>query len=103
MVYQYYIFEVKRFANGELEHNVEWVFDEDPATARLKGESKWHEKLSAAALSETSTHAVMLIGTEGQTIKNECYYHNMTQDQIIDTPHVDIIEDAAVVSEGEQY
>lgn len=98
MVYQYYIFEIKRFANGELEHSVDWAFDENEGIARLKGESKWHEKLSVAALSETSTHSVMLIGTEGQTIKSECYYHNVAQNQTIDTPSADIIDDTAIVS-----
>ena len=103
MVYQYYIFEVKRFEDGSLEHAVDWAFDEDPGAARLKGESKWHEKLSVAALSETSTHAVVLIGTEGQTIKSECYYHNVAEDQTIDTPNADIIDNTVIVSEGEQY
>lgn len=101
MIYQYYIFEVKRYNNGELEHAVDWAYDEDEGMARLKGEAKWHEKMAEAALSDTDTHSVTLIGVEGQSVKTGCYYHNLSEGQTIDTPSADIIGDTAVVEDGE--
>lgn len=97
MIYQYYIFEVKRFANGELEHAVDWAYDEDPGTARLKGESKYHAKMSEAALSDTATHSVVLLGVEGQKILSGCYYHNVNSEQITDDPNTEIVGDDTVI------
>lgn len=75
MVYQYYVVEIKRFFNGELEHNITWHWDADQDKARLKGESKWHEVMSAAAVSETLTHGAIMFSSEGFPILNECYHH----------------------------
>jgi len=72
---QYYIIEIKMTAAGDYEHNVYYAYDEDPDQARLKGESKWHELLSAAAVSTMASHAVTLIASNGRAVKSECYEH----------------------------
>ena len=76
MVYQYYVVEIKRLLNGELEHDVTWHWDADQDKARLKGESKWHEVMSAAAVSETLSHGAIMFSSEGFPILNECYHHD---------------------------
>lgn len=72
---QYYVVEIQTYANGEYGHLVHYVYDEDPDKARLKGESKYHEVLSAAAISELPEHAAIMFSTEGFPIMNQCYKH----------------------------
>lgn len=76
MVYQYYVVEIKRFYNGELEHNVTWHWDADQDKARLKAESKWHEVMASACLSETLTHGAIMFSSEGFPCLNGCYHHD---------------------------
>lgn len=75
MVTQFYIVEIKRNTNGELEHNVTWVFDTDSEKARLKAESAYYSLLSQAAVSEFATHSVTLLTDIGVPIMNYCYKH----------------------------
>lgn len=75
MVYQYYVIEITRNANGELAHNVYWAWDENQDTARLKGESKYYEVLSDAAISEYAEHSVILISSDCYPIYNKSYTH----------------------------
>ena len=49
---QFYIIEIQKYVNGEFGHIVHFAYDEDPTKARLKAESKYHEVLAAAAVSE---------------------------------------------------
>lgn len=74
---QLYIIEVKKNANQEFEHNVFWVYDEDPDKARLKGESKYYEVLSAAAISDVAEHSAILFTSEGFPLMHQCYKHNV--------------------------
>ena len=76
MVYQYYVFEVKRLNNGDLEHDVTWAFDESPIQARFKGEAAFHTKVAEAALSDTTSHAVTLLSAEGEAVERKVYFHN---------------------------
>lgn len=48
---QYYVLEIQQYTSGEFGHIVHYAFDADPAKARLKAESKYHEILAAAAVS----------------------------------------------------
>lgn len=50
-MYQYYVMEVQKYQNGEYGDQKHFVYDEDATKARLKGESKYYEVLSAAAVS----------------------------------------------------
>lgn len=77
-MYQYYIIEIKK-TNGEYEHNVLWAFDADQDTARRKAESKAHELLAVAALSETTIHSVTVLSDQGFTLMNKCY-QNVTEE-----------------------
>lgn len=76
MVTQYYIFEVTRNQAGELAHDVSWAWDENPDTARLKGESAYYTKLAAAAVDNKLSHAVTLLSQEGVCVMTKCYYHD---------------------------
>lgn len=79
---QYYILEIQQYANGELGHLVHWAFDEDPEKARLKGESKYYEVLSAAAVSELPMHSAILVSQEGFPVMHQCYKHEPTPEPI---------------------
>lgn len=72
---QFYIVEIQTYANGEYGHLVHFAFDEDPDKARLKAESKYHEVLAAAAISNTKAHAAILFSTEGFPLLHQCYKH----------------------------
>lgn len=76
---QFYIVEVKQLPNAEYEHQVYWVWDADADKARLKAESKYHEVLAVAAISNTMSHAAILFSTEGFPLMNQCYKHQVTQ------------------------
>ena len=74
---QFYIVEIKQFPNGEYEHQVHYAWDEDATKAQLKAESKYHEVLATAAVSNTKTHSAILFSTEGFPILNQCYKHDV--------------------------
>ena len=73
---QYYIVEIQKYQNGEYGHIIHFAYDSDSTKARLKAESKYHEVLAAAAVSELLSHAAILVDAEGCPIMNQCYYHN---------------------------
>ena len=74
-MYQYYIMELQKYANGEYGNLVHFAYDADPDKARLKGESKYHEILAAAAVSELPEHAAILMSSKGEPIEHKCYVH----------------------------
>lgn len=74
---QYYIVEIKQLQNGEYEHTVHYAWDEDADKARLKAESKYHEVLASAAVSETAEHSAILISSEGFPVMHQCYKHEI--------------------------
>ena len=74
-VTQFYIVEIQQYNNGEFGHLVHYVFDEDPNKARLKGESKYHEVLAAAAISDTLTHSAIMFGTDAFPALFQSYKH----------------------------
>lgn len=76
---QYYVIELQHYANGEYGHLVHIAYDADERTARLKAESKYHEVLAAAAISELPSHAAVLVSSDGEPLMHECYYHNQEE------------------------
>lgn len=42
---------------------------------RLQAESKYHQILTAAAISQVPKHGAVLLNDEGQRINSECYIH----------------------------
>ena len=80
MIYQFYVFEIQKYVNGEYGHIVHFAYDEDRTKARLKGESKYHEILAVAAVSELPQHSASLITSEGRLLMSQCYTHE-TQKQ----------------------
>lgn len=81
---QYYVIEIQQYATGEYGHLVHFAYDEDPDKARLKGESKYHEVLAAAAVSELPSHAAILMTAEGFPIYHQCYKHPAASDAVED-------------------
>lgn len=75
-MYQYYTVEMKKNHAGEFEHEVLWHWDEDKEKAQLKGEAKFHEILSRAAVSDYAEHSAILFASTGNRIADKCYYHS---------------------------
>ena len=74
-MYQYYVVEIQQYQNGEFGHLVHYAYDEDKNKARFKGESKYHEVLAAAAVSDLPSHAAIMFSTDGFPLMNQCYKH----------------------------
>lgn len=83
-MYQFYVVEVQKHADGEFGHIVHWAFDEDLQKARNKGESKYHEVLAAAAVSDLPEHGAILFGSDCQPLMDKCYKHGETNEQTND-------------------
>lgn len=83
---QYYVLEIQQYANGEYGHIVHFAYDADVNTARLKGESKYHEILAAAAVSNLPSHAATLISSEGFPIMHQCYKHEVQPETVNEEP-----------------
>lgn len=77
-MYQFYTVEVIKSHSGEFEHDVKWHWDEDAEKAQQKAESKFHEILSRAAVSETAEHSAIIFSSEGFPIAHACYKHDPT-------------------------
>lgn len=77
---QYYILEIQQYVNGEYGHIVHFAYDADPNLARLKAESKYHEVLSAAAISTLPSHAATLLTADGRAVMNQCYKHAIQEE-----------------------
>ena len=76
---QFYIIEIRQYANVEYEHLVHYAYDENAQQAQLKAESRYHEILAAAAVSATACHAAILFTTEGFPLMHQCYKHTLLQ------------------------
>ncbi|MBP5311897.1 MAG: hypothetical protein J6112_03585 [Clostridia bacterium] len=81
---QYYIVEIQTYHNGEFGHLIHYAYDEDPNLARLKGESKYHEVLAAAAVSDTAVHSAIMFSTNGFPIMHQAYNHVAPQPEDIE-------------------
>lgn len=75
-MYQFYTAEIIKTQEGEFEHDIKWYYDENEQTAQLKGEAKFHEILSRAAVSTHAEHAAILFSSRGNRIMDKCYYHS---------------------------
>lgn len=74
-MYQYYVVEIIKMQSGAFEHNVFWLYDTDDRKAMLKGESKYHEILAIAAVSEHPEHSAILFKSNGTPMAFQCYEH----------------------------
>lgn len=72
---QFYVVEIQKYHNGEFGHIVHYAYDEDKDIARLKGESKYHDVLAAAAISNLPEHSAIMFSTDGFPIMHQCYKH----------------------------
>ena len=73
---QFYIVEIQQYNDGSYGHLVHFAYDADPDKARMKGESKYHEVLAAAAISELKSHAAIMFAADGFPIMHQCYKHS---------------------------
>ena len=87
---QYYIIEIQQNKEGEYGHIVHYVFDENPEQARLKAESKYHEILSSAAISETMKHSAIIISDEAFPVMFQCYKHTF---EVVEEEEMETNED----------
>lgn len=76
---QYYVIELQKYADGTYGDIKHVVWDEDPTKARLKAESKFHEILAAAAISELPVHAAIMFTSDGVPVMNQKYVHAIPQ------------------------
>ena len=74
-MYQFYTVEITKTQAGELAHDIKWHYDEDATKAQRKAESKFHEIMSRAAVSDYAMHSAILFSEEGFLIMNQCYKH----------------------------
>lgn len=74
-MYQFYTAEIIKTQSGDFEHDIKWHWDENEYKAQLKGEAKFHEILSRAAVSDNAEHAAILFSSKGNRIMDKCYYH----------------------------
>lgn len=74
-MFQYYTAEITKSQSGDFEHHIQWHYDEDKEKAQLKGEAKFHEILSRAAVSDYAEHAAILFASTGNRIMDKCYFH----------------------------
>lgn len=72
---QYYIFELQEYEDGSFGDIKHIAYDEDPETAKMKAESKYHEVLSAAAVSKLPSHAAVIIASDGFPLMHQRYEH----------------------------
>ena len=79
-MYQFYVVEIRKNAQGEFEHDVFWVYDTDEKTARQKGESKYYEVMSRAAISTYAEHSAILFSSQGYALMSKYYTHDATTD-----------------------
>ena len=47
----------------------------NPYDERAEAESKYHQILTAAAVSTVPKHGAIMLTDEGERLKGECYYH----------------------------
>lgn len=93
MVYQYYVVEIQQYNDGSYGHIVHYAFDEDADKARLKGESKFHEVLAAAAVSELQTHSAIMFTTEGFPVMHQCYKHELAPEPEVEPAELETPEE----------
>ncbi len=72
---QFYIAEIQQYQDGSYGHIVHYAADENADRAQCKAESKYHEVLAAAALSELPSHAAILFTSDGFPMLHQCYKH----------------------------
>ena len=82
MVYQYYIMEIQQYEDGTYGDIKHFAYDEDADKALLKAESKYHEVLAAAAVSNTMSHAAILFAANGNPLMHQCYKHTVTPEEV---------------------
>lgn len=53
-------------------------------TDRKQAESKYHQILAAAAISEVPKHSAVMLTESGTKIKNECYIHSAEPEEPVE-------------------
>lgn len=93
MVYQYYIEEIQKYDDGSYGNISHFAYDEDADIARQKGEAKYYEVLSAAAVSALPQHSAILFYSDGTPIMHKCYTHKKKQEPEPEPEEVELSAD----------
>lgn len=72
----YLVLELQTSSNGAVASLINQFEDRNAA------ESKYHQILTSAAISELPIHTAVLMTNEGYTIKNEVYRHDIIPESI---------------------
>ena len=91
---QYYIIELQKYADGSYGDIKHVAWDEDPTKARLKAESKFHEILAAAAISELPVHAAIMFTSDGVPVTNQKYVHAIPQ---VEPEPEEMVEESEII------
>lgn len=51
---------------------------------RAQAESKYHQILTAAAVSTVPKHGAIMLTDEGERLKNECYIHTVEEEDTVE-------------------
>lgn len=78
MVY-YYVIEIQSYQDGTSAYLVHPVSNANGQIALNQAESKYHQVLAAAAISELPIHSAVLLDVFGHPIKHEYYEHEVAQ------------------------
>ena len=78
-MYQFYVVEIQKYADGTFGQIVHWASDENPDIARNKADSKYYEVLSACAISNLPQHSAILFSSDGFPIDHKCYTHEVVE------------------------
>ncbi len=77
---QYYILESQQYyPSMKYGHIVHFTYDADPEKVHIKAQSKYHEVLAIATISELPSYSVTLITSDGCALMNQCYKHIIEQ------------------------
>ena len=79
---QYYIIELQQYTDDSFGDIKYIAYDEDPAMARRKADSKFYEILSAAAVSELPVHAAIMFTSDGVPVMHQKYTHVVVQEEV---------------------
>lgn len=74
-MYKFYVMEIQKSDDTHFAYLIHEASDEDFATAQMKAESKYHQVLAAAAISNLPAHSATLISSQGDCLMSKCYFH----------------------------
>lgn len=75
---KYIVIELQTNTDGTV-GNLVYAFD-----SRNEADAKFHAILAAAAVSNIPHHAAVLMNSDGNVFRNECYTHNVVTSPVVE-------------------